>query len=146
MLYRDYGGEDLSAATQGQQQDYVFRAARYAPVSLLAYFHQHHVAPDATPPTGLVGYRATVNQTLVHLFIRTRDAQLAQVDLLSPDDLLGDVTTTFRYEVYARLGRLVYPTRVRVEKVNGWMREEVQLLAATTQPTAPVLLVAPPGY
>jgi glyoxylase-like metal-dependent hydrolase (beta-lactamase superfamily II) len=146
LLYRDYGDKDLSTVTQDQQQDYVFRAARYAPVSLLAYFYQHHVAPDATAPAGLVGYQATVNHTLVHLFIRTRDAQLAQVELLSPDGLLGDVTTTFRYEAYEHLGRLVYPTRVRVEKVNGRMREEVQLLAATVQPTVPALLAAPPGY
>jgi glyoxylase-like metal-dependent hydrolase (beta-lactamase superfamily II) len=146
LLYRDYGDKDLFAATQGLQQDYVFRSARYCPLNLVAYFQQHRIAADATAPAGLVGYRATLNHSVVQLFIRQRDAQLAEVRVLSPDDLLGDVTTIFRYEAYARTGRLVYPTRVQVEKVNGRVRDEVSLLAATVQPTAPVLLTQPAGY
>ncbi len=146
LLYRDYGDKDLFAATQGMQQDYVFRAARYCPLSLLAYFYQHHVAADATAPAGLVGYHATLNQTVVHLFIRPQDAQLAQVSVFSHDDLFGDVTTTFRYQAYAHIGRLAYPTRVQVEKVNGQVREEVYLLAAAVQPAVPTLLAAPAGY
>ncbi|OUJ68410.1 MBL fold metallo-hydrolase [Hymenobacter crusticola] len=146
LLYRDYGDTALFAATQVQQQDYVFRAARYSPLSLLTYFQQHHVAPDATAPAGLVAYHLTLNQTRVQLLIRTQDARLAQVRLLSPDELLGDVTTIFRYEAYTHVGPLTYPTRVQVEKLNGRVHEEVHLFAATLQPTAPTLLVAPAGY
>lgn len=146
LLYRDYGDKDLFAATQGLQQDYVFRSARYCPLSLLAYFYQQHVAADATAPAGLVGYHATLNQTVVHLFIRPQDARLVQVSLLGHDDLLGDVTTTFRYLEYAHIGRLAYPTRVQVEKVNGQVREEVQVLVAAVQPIIPALLTEPAGY
>lgn len=146
LLYRDYGYQDLFAVTQGMHQDYVFRSARYCPLSLLAYFYQHHVAADATAPAGLVGYHATLNQTVVHLFIRLQDAQLVQVSLLSHDDLLGDVTTTFRYQAYARVGRLAYPTRVQVEKVNGQVLEEIHLLAAAVHPIVPTLLAEPVGY
>ena len=128
------------------QRDYVFRSARYCPLSLLAYFYQQHVAADATAPAGLVGYQATINQTVVHLFIRTQDALLVQVSLLGHDDLLGDVTTTFRYPEYAHIGRLAYPTRVQVEKVNAQVLEEVHVLAATLQPVLPTLLAEPVGY
>ena len=38
---------------------------------------------------------------MVSLFIRKRDALLDHVTLLSPDELLGDVTTTFSYQNYA---------------------------------------------
>lgn len=146
LLYRDYGDKDLFAATQGMQQDYVFRAARYSPLSLLAYFQQHHVVADAKAPAGLASYQTTINQTVVRLFIRQRDALLDHITLLGPDELLGDVTTTFRYLDYAHLGQLAYATRVQVEKTNGKVREEVQLRPATVQPTAPTLLTAPADY
>jgi glyoxylase-like metal-dependent hydrolase (beta-lactamase superfamily II) len=146
LLYRDYGAKDLFAATQGMQQDYVFRAARYSPLSLLAYFRQQHIPPAATAPTGLVSYRTTINHTVVQLFIRQQDALLAYVTLLSPDELLGDVTTTFRYLDYAHLGKLAYATRVQVEKANDRVSEAVQMRPATVQATAPALLLAPAGY
>lgn len=146
LLYRDYGDKDLFAATQGMQQDYVFRAARYSPLSLLAYFQQHHVVADATAPAGLASYQMTINQTVVRLFIRQQDALVDHVTLLGPDELLGDVATTFRYLDYARLGQLAYATRVQIEKTNGKVTDEVQLRPATMQATAPTLLTAPADY
>ncbi|RZL13903.1 MAG: hypothetical protein EOO62_06900, partial [Hymenobacter sp.] len=146
LLYRDYGDKDLFAATQGMQQDYVFRAARYSPLSLLAYFQQHQVVADAAAPAGLASYQTTINQTVVQLFIRQRDALVDHVTLLGPDELLGDVTTTFRYLDYAHLGQLAYATRVQIEKTNGKVTDEVQLRPATVQATAPTLLTAPADY
>ncbi len=146
LLYRDYGDAELFAATRGMQQDYVFRAARYSPVSLLAYFQQHHVPATAPAPTGLAGYETTINHTVVRLFIRQQDNLLAYVTLLSPDEMLGDVTTTFRYQDYAQLGKLAYATRVQVEKANGKIAEAVELRPATAQANAPALLTAPAGY
>lgn len=146
LLYRDYGDKDLFAATQGMQQDYVFRAARYSPLSLLAYFQQHHVVADATISAGLASYQTTINQTVVRLFIRQRDALVDHVTLLGPDELLGDVTTTFRYLDYAHLGQLAYATRVQVEKTNGKVTDEVQLHSAIMSATAPTLLTAPADY
>ena len=92
LLFRDYGDKDLFAATSGLQQDYTFRSARYSPVALLAYFVQQHISADKTAPPGLVAYHATINETVVSLFIRKRDALLDHITLLSPDELLGDVT------------------------------------------------------
>ncbi|MGI4875615.1 MAG: hypothetical protein ACRYFX_31045 [Janthinobacterium lividum] len=146
LLYRDYGDKDLFAATQDMQQEYVFRAARYSPLNLLAYFRQQHLAADALAPAGLVSYHTTINQTVVRLFIRQQDALLAYVTLLGPDELLGDVTTTFRYQDYAHVGQLAYATRVQVEKTNGKVLEEVHVRSASTQATAPTLLTAPAGY
>jgi glyoxylase-like metal-dependent hydrolase (beta-lactamase superfamily II) len=146
LLYREYGDKDLFAATQGMQQDYVFRAARYSPLSVLAYFQQHQVVADATAPAGLTSYRTTINQTVVQLFIRRQDALVDHVTLLGPDELLGDVTTTFRYLDYAHLGQLAYATRVQVDKTNGKVTDEVQLRPATVQATAPTLLTAPTDY
>lgn len=146
LLYRDYGDKDLFAVTQGMQQDYLFRAARYSPLSLLAYFWQHHIAADAAAPAGLVSYHLTINQTVVHLFIRQQDALLAQVTLLGPDELLGDVKTTFRYQDYTHAGKVAYARRVQVEKTNSQVTDEVQLRSATVQATAPTLLTAPADY
>ena len=146
LLFRDYGEQDLMAATPGLQQDYVFRSARYAPAALLAYFVQHRIAPDPTAPAGLVGYHATIHETVVSLFIRRRDALLDHVTMLSPDDMLGDVATTFTYQNYAAAAGVRYPATIQVAKANGQMQDEVNIRAATVQAAAPTVLAPPPGY
>ncbi len=146
LLFRDYGDKELFAATPGLQQEYTFRSARYSPVALLAYFVQHRVSADEPAPAGLVGYRATIDETVVCLFIRRRDALLDHVALLGPDELLGDVCTTFTYGPYAAVAGVRYPTTIRVAKANGRVTDEVTIRAAAVQPAAPVLLTPPPGY
>ena len=146
LLYRDYGDKDLLPVTAAGQQDYSWRAARYSPLSVLTYFRQHRVAPEAGGPAGVVRYRTTMGPAVVSLTLRRADALVTEVSVLSADDLLGDVTTTFTYQDYARLGRLAYPTRVQVAKANGHVRDEVRITAATVSPTAPTLLTAPAGY
>ena len=146
LLYRDYGDQDLLPVTAARQQEYRWRAARYSPLSVLAYFRQHPVAPEAGGPAEVVRYRTTIGPAVVSLTLRRADALVAEVSVLSSDDLLGDVTTTFTYQDYARLGRLAYPTRVQVARANGHVRDEVRLTAATVSPAAPTLLTAPAGY
>ena len=146
LLFRDYGDKDLFAATPGLQQDYTFRSARYSPVALLAYFVQQHISADKTAPPGLVAYHATINETVVSLFIRKRDALLDHITLLSPDELLGDVTTTFSYQNYAVVAGVRYPTAIRVAKANGQVQDEVTIRAATVAAQVPPLLAPPPGY
>ena len=146
LLFQDYGDKDLFAATPGMQQDYAFRSARYSPITLLSYFRQHPVAPDKESPTEFAQYHTTINGTVVRLRIRKKDALLAQVSLLSNDDLLGDVTTTFSYTDYQRVAGLAYASTVHITKVNGRLQEEVKILSARLSPTAPTLLEAPAGY
>lgn len=146
LLFRDYGDQNLFAATLGLQQDYTFRSARYAPVALLAYFVQHRIAADKTAPAGFVRYHTTINETVVSLFIRRRDALLDHVTMLSPDDMLGDVATTFTYQHYAVAAGVRYPTTIRVAKANGRVQDEVSIWQGAVQAAAPVLLAPPPGY
>ena len=146
LLFCDYGDKDLLAATPELQQDYVFRSARYSPVALLAYFVQHHIAPDKSAPAGFAAYHAIIHETVVSLFIRRRDALLDHVTLLSPDQMLGDVTSTLTYQHYAATGGVRYPATIRVAKANGRVEDEVTVGSATVQAAAPVLLPPPPGY
>lgn len=146
LLFRDYGDKELFAATPGLQQDYAFRAARYSPVALLAYFVQHRVPADKTAPAGLVSYHATINETVVGLFIRRADALLDHVALLSPDELLGDASTTYSYGQYAAVGGVRYPAAIRVAKANGQVTDEVTVRAAAVRAAAPPLPPPPPGY
>ena len=145
LLYRDYGDQDLLPLAPGRQQDELFRAARYAPGPLLAWFAQHRVAPLPDTSAGLARFRATLHQTVVTLSIRRADARLVRVTLLAPDELRGDVTTTYDYADYATLGRLAYPTRIEVRKYDGRLREEVRVRAARLVAAVPVLLAAPAG-
>jgi hypothetical protein len=146
LLFQDYGDKDLFAATPGMQQDYVFRSARYSPVMLLSYFRQQAVQPDKESPAEFAQYHTTINGTVVSLRIRKKDGLLAQVSLLSNDDLLGDVTTTYSYTDYRRMTGLAYASTIHVTKVNGRLQEEVQILSARLSATAPTLLEAPASY
>ena len=146
LLFQDYGAKALSPATRGMQQDHVFRAARYSPVALLAYFRDHRIPADAQSPAEFACYQTTINETVVRLFIRKKDALLTQVVLLSPDKLFGDVTTSFTYRDYTHRAKLYYPATVQVAKVNGKLQDEVRIRAVQLQPDAPVLLTAPVGY
>lgn len=146
LLLQDYGAKALSAATRGMQQDHVFRAARYSPVALLAYFRDHRIPADAQSPAEFACYHTTINETVVRLFIRKKDALLSQVVLLSPDKLCGDVTTSFTYRDYTRQVKRYYPATVQVAKVNGQLQDEVRLRLVQLQPDAPALLTAPVGY
>ncbi|WP_035559494.1 hypothetical protein [Hymenobacter sp. IS2118] len=146
LLFQDYGDKELSSVTTAAFQEYAVQAARYAPGLLIQHFYGRHIAPDPESTPALTVYKATVNRVLVRLFIRTADNQLSKVTSLHHDELFGDVTTTYSYRDYARLGKLVYPRTIVIESINGKLTDTVTIGAAAVAATAPVLLTAPAGY
>ena len=146
LLFQDYGDQGLLAVSEETRREYVFRAARYSPVLLLAYFVQHRVPADKDAPAGFARYQATIGQTRVSLLIRRADALLDQVLLLAPDEMLGDVATSFTYRDYAPVAGLRYAASIHVEKFNGQVQDDVRVLTATVGSEAPALLIAPAGY
>ena len=146
LLYQDYGEKKLAAATPGMHMDYIFQSARYSPVALLTYFKEHGVSLDKESTATMALYHTTINQTVVRLAIRKRDSLLAQVEMLSDDVLLGDISSSYTYEDYKQQDGIYYPVAIRVTKVNGKAQDQVTILASRIQTEAPVLLTPPPGY
>ena len=145
-LFQDYGDQELTPVGAEAAAEFALQAARYSPGPLIQYFVTRQVppSPESTPETAV--YQATLGRAVVRLHIRRQDGQLSQVTTLSPDDMLGDLTTTYAYADYARLGRLRYPCRITVSKYNGRLTDQITLGPAALTTTAPALLTAPAGY
>ena len=145
LLFQDYGDKQLMPVTEAAFAEFPVQAARYSPALLIEYLmsRPHAPAPESTPQTAV--YEARLGGTVVRLYIDTRAGRLGKVTTLSPDDLFGDVLTTYTYQDYATLGRLAYARRVVVDKINGKLTDTVTLLAAAPA-AVPPLLSAPAGY
>lgn len=144
-LFRDYGDQELTPVGPETTAEFALQAARYSPAPLIQYFVTQRVPPGPESTGETAVYQATLGRAVVRLHIRRQDGQLGQVTTLSPDDMLGDVTTTYTYADYARLGQLRYPRRITVSKYNGRLTDQITLGAAELSPTAPSLLTAPAG-
>lgn len=145
LLFQDYGDKQLTPVTEAAFAEFPVQAARYSPALLIGYFmaRPHAPAPESTPQTAV--YETRLGGAVVRAYIDTRTGRLGKVTVLSADDLFGDVLTTYTYQDYATLGRLVYARRVVIEKINGKLTDTVTLLSAAPA-ASPSLLPAPTGY
>ncbi len=66
--------------------------------------------------------------------------------MLTDDDLFGDVLNVFTYVEYLSLGKLFYPKKVQIEKINGKIKDEVKINQASFENETPKLLVRPSDY
>ncbi|GAB3746068.1 MBL fold metallo-hydrolase [Spirosoma pomorum] len=147
ILKLDHGQEKLASVTRQMLTEQLLHEARYSPVRLIEYAYQHHIRPDSKRSTAQrTCYPLSINETTVCLFIRRSNGLLDQITLLAPDDMLGDLLTTIRYENYTSANQSWQPTRVTIDKVNGKLHDQVQLVRSTIVPTAPKLLDAPADY
>jgi glyoxylase-like metal-dependent hydrolase (beta-lactamase superfamily II) len=146
LLLMEYGTEKLFPVTKGMFLEQCFKSARYSPVPLLSYFFRQKAAPDKESDREFVVYKATIHKAIVRLYIRRSDSLLFRATVWSYDELLGDVESTFTYSDFAKAGRLLYPATIRVEKINGRLKDEVKVHVAQLVSELPRLLEKPAGY
>jgi hypothetical protein len=142
LLFLDYGDKDLYAVTRDMVANEIFESARYSPVVVINYFYSKKVR-SLCEETGLAVYTATINKTIVSLYIGTEDKLLHKLTTLHHDDLYGDVLETSYYGDFSSLNGLYYPKIISVDKVNGKIKDEVTLSSAEISATVPVLLTRP---
>lgn len=151
LLFLDYGDTELFASTNDMHQNSLFQNARYSPVNLIDYFTQKKVPLDKESTQEFAVYRLVHNGSIVKLFIRKADSVVDKVSILCAtdfinDQLFGDVLTTLSYKDYTNNEGLVYPTSVRIEKINGKLTDEIAITSAKILEEAPGLLTKPEGY
>lgn len=147
MLFLDYGDEALFGVTENMYQNQVFKTIRYSPINIINYFFEHKIPATKESNGEYAVYKTTINKAVVSLYIRKSDHLLEKITLLSYDELFGDVLQTFRYKDYSLLNALSYPRTIQIEKINGKVNDEVQILvAATVVKEVPVLLNQPNDY
>jgi hypothetical protein len=146
MLFLDYGDKDLFAVTKEMFMDQNFESARYVPVNLIHYFVSQKIKAGKSSTDNVSVYETWINNTSVKLTIDRKTHLLQKVTLLSNDDLFGDVQTTFSYKDYTNIGKCHIAQTINIEKINGKIIEEVQLLQPSLVATMPMLLTKPQDY
>lgn len=146
VLFQDYGEKELAAATPELLAAQLVSSARYSPVLLLGYLREHHAPAEATVPAGLAAYRILLPNAQVTVLIRKADQLVERVQVLSHDELFGDVQSTYTYQDYTRSGPRRFARTVAVAKINGRVFDTVTVRSMTTVGAAPALLARPAGY
>ncbi|UOQ51689.1 hypothetical protein [Hymenobacter cellulosivorans] len=146
VLFQDYGEKDVAPATPERLAAQLVSSARYSPVLLLGYLREHHAHAEATAPAGLAAYRTTLPGAQVTVLIRKADQLVERVQVLSHDELFGDVLTTFTYQDYTPSRPLRFARTVAVAKINGKVLDTVTVRNVTAVAAAPGLLERPAGY
>lgn len=147
LLYKDYGADGQMPVTRAMLDAQPYTLARYTPVLLLQHFLAEEIEESSGAPAGFAVYKSVLNSHLITLYIRKSDQLLRKVSILEHDDLYGDVLRTLYYSDYTQLeGQLYYPRKIRVEKYNGKLTDEIQVHTAELREKAPVLLTPPDDY
>ena len=146
LLFLDYGDKELFPVTKEMFLDQNFITARYTPVNILNYFFINKIKSITESDNEFEVFQTTINKTIVKLYIGKKDNLLQKVTTLNDDELFGDVLTTFHYNSYSELGKLRYPEKILIDKINGQVKDEVTISKASISQTKPVLLESPDNY
>ncbi|TGE18056.1 MBL fold metallo-hydrolase [Hymenobacter elongatus] len=146
LLFLDYGDKDLFAVTPDLFAGQLVHSARYSPLLLLHYFVRQQVAATAPAATEFAVYQTQVQGSRVTLFIRKASQLLDRAEILSHDDLFGDVLTTCTYGNYESIGKVSVPTTVAISKLNGKLQDAVLISGLRVVAQSAPLLQRPAGY
>lgn len=147
LLYKEYGADGQVPVTQDMLEEQPYTLARYTPVLLLQHFMSEEIEENSGAPAGFAVYKSVLNERHITLYIRKSDRLLHKISILEHDDLYGDVLSTLYYSDYAQLeGQLYYPRKIRVEKYNGKLTDEIEVHMAELREKAPVLLTPSDDY
>jgi hypothetical protein len=151
LLFLDYGDEKLFESTIDMQKDLLFQNARYAPINMIDYFLKQKVELSSESTKELAVYVLAINGSQVRLFIRKSDNLMEKITILCKtdfinDELFGDILTVITYRDYAIVNAVAYASTITVEKMDGKLKEEIQLTSAQLSAKAETLLEKPEGY
>ncbi|MFA6152375.1 MAG: MBL fold metallo-hydrolase [Chitinophagaceae bacterium] len=146
LLLKDYGSTTLSAVTKSMFNNMVFESARYTPQTIINYCKEHKISEDKNNNSHFAIYTATINNSIVRLFIRKADCLVEKVTTLSHDALRGDILSTFTYAGYGKAGGAVYPATIMIAKFGGRVKDTIRIANATLTDSLPKLLDTSAGY
>lgn len=146
LLFIDYGDKNLYPVTKELFLDQLFKTVRYTPINILNYFLQHNIVTSSESNLEFAVYDTTINQSIVKLYIRKKDHLLQKVTILNNDELFGDVLTTTHYSSFASIGKLYYPQKIQIDKINGKVVDQVVISNVLFTESAPVILNKPDDY
>lgn len=146
LLFRDYGDDGLYPVDLEMLEDFPLSVARYNPVLVIDAFLNSQEPLEFSQTDELAVYVGSIGKSTVTLNIRQSDSRLQELVVMSDDELFGDVLTTYHYSGYKEFSGVSVPTTIRIEKINGKLQEEVNILSVSREKSSPTLLNRPEGY
>lgn len=146
LLYLDYGDESLLPMTIDLFNEKVINTARYTPTIISRYFIEHSHESHQKVEEGRAEYSMKIGKYRVELLVNTNSQLVESISYLNYDELYGDVTTTYEYKAYKKVGSIDYPSMITVKKFNGNVVDNIEISSGKISDESAILLEKPDDY
>lgn len=146
LIYLDYGDKDLFPVSQSMNAEQVFKSIRYSPINLINYFIKRKITEQKGTDKIYAVYKTEINNVILELFIRKSDFLIEKIITLSNDETLGDVQNTYTYLNYVNKENVFFSSKVNIEKINGKVKDIVDIKYLARINDLPKLLNQPADY
>lgn len=127
LLYLDYGDTDLLPISKELYNEKLINTARYTPTILLNYFLKNKNKCNSKKTANHIVYNLKFGGYSVNLYINRINKLIGKIDYLSYDELYGDITTSFNYSSYIKNTNSMYPSSIKIEKINGKVIDQITI-------------------
>lgn len=127
LLHLDYGKGELNPITQEAWMIQLLNTARYSPINLLHYFIEHQAETSLELTDSSVVYSLQIGKYPVKIYLNKADNLVEKITRMGYHELYGDVLTSYLYSAYQKQEGLAYPSRVKIEKINGHVVDRVMI-------------------
>lgn len=127
LLHLDYGEAEIQAVTQEEVTIQQLNTARYSPINLLHYVREHQADVEMELTETEAVYSLLIGNYPVKIYINKMSNLVEKITRLGHHELYGDVLTSYLYSAYQEREGLTYPSRVKIEKINGNVVDRVAI-------------------
>lgn len=127
LLILGPGDTTVQSVSKADHADGLLKSARLTPLPIIEYFHSHTAEIKADTSGAQAQYTLTIGKTSVTLSIHKIDHVARVISQLDHHDLYGDILSTYTYYKPTTIRSLYIPRGIKIEKVNGRIKEEVNI-------------------
>lgn len=127
LLSKDYYESTLTSTTEKNNANALFETLRYTPLMMLNYFFEHQKSSMEIINKDTIIYELHINENLVKLFIKKDELSIHKITNKHFDELYGDIEDVYYYENYKNSNSISHPSFIRVHKLNGLLKDEIEI-------------------
>ena len=136
-----YGALEISEVTEHDYIEALINSARYTPDYLLEFANnQKDMVVWSSGP------HLRVNDFVISIYTNKTNKIVDKIITTHHDELYGDITTTYIYSEYHVFNGQNYPSKIRIEKINGKIIDEVSITAVSIQKQDAPLVQKPENF
>ncbi len=151
LLYFDSDENKLSALDSSDYYTYLISSARYTPFILLNYCLKKNLLHKSSSPYYTI-YDGIVENSQIRFLVHKKTGFIDQIISNKFDDKddeyygFGDTKATYFYSNYLRSNEIPYPTKITIQKLNGFLVDTVTIDKFYFNSSPNKVLIAPKDY